>query len=38
MTLIRDADYWYAGVYMVGTTFGCLAAVIAGTALANRFL
>jgi CrcB protein len=38
MALLRDRDYWYAGLYMGGTVFGCLAAVIAGTALANRLL
>ena len=38
MTLLRDSQYVYAGLYMGGTMSGCLAAVIAGTALANRFL
>jgi CrcB protein len=38
MTLIRDAEYWYAGLYMGSTVLGCLAAVVAGTALANRLL
>ena len=38
MTLLRDADYWRAGLYMGGTILGCLAAVIAGTAAANRML
>ena len=38
MTLLRDGDYWYAGLYMGGSTLGCLTAVIAGTALANRLL
>jgi len=38
MTLLRDSQYWYAGLYMGGTMLGCLAAVIAGTALANRLL
>jgi fluoride exporter len=38
MTLIRDADYWYAGLYVGGTILGCLAAVLTGTALANRLL
>jgi CrcB protein len=38
MTLLRDSQYWYAGLYMGGTILGCLAAVIAGTALANRLL
>jgi CrcB protein len=38
MTLLHDSQYWYAGLYMGGTMLGCLAAVIAGTALANRLL
>ena len=38
MTLLRDAEYWYAALYMGGTVLGCLAAVIAGTAVANRLL
>jgi CrcB protein len=38
MTLLRDSQYLYAGLYMGGTILGCLAAVIAGTALANRLL
>ena len=38
MTLLRDSQHWYAGLYMGGTMLGCLAAVIAGTALANRLL
>jgi len=36
--LLGDGEYWYAGVYMGGTVLGCLAAVIAGTALANKLL
>jgi fluoride exporter len=38
MTLLADGEYWYAGLYMGGTVIGCLAAVIAGTELANRLL
>lgn len=38
MTLLRDSQYWYAGLYMGGTILGCLASVMAGTALANRLL
>jgi CrcB protein len=38
MKLLADAEYWYAGLYMGGTIVGCLAAVIAGTALASKLL
>jgi len=38
MRLVWDGEYWYAGLYLGGTILGCLAAVIAGTALANRLL
>jgi fluoride exporter len=38
MKLLGDGEYWYAGLYMGGTILGCLAAVIAGTVLANRML
>jgi len=38
MKLLADGEYWYAGLYMGGTIVGCLAAVIAGTALANKLL
>lgn len=38
MTLLRDSQYWYAGLYIGGSMLGCLAAVITGTALANRLL
>ena len=38
MKLLADGEYWYAGLYMGGTVIGCLAAVIAGTELANRLL
>jgi len=36
--LLGDGQYWRAGLYMGGTVFGCLAAVIGGTALAERLL
>ncbi len=36
--LIWDGEYWYAGLYLGGTILGCLAAVVVGTALANRLL
>ena len=36
--LLGDGEYWYAGVYMGGTMIGCLAAVIAGTAVASKLL
>lgn len=38
MKLLGDGEYWYAGLYTGGTILGCLAAVIAGTALANKLL
>jgi len=38
MALLRDGEYGYAGLYMGGTILGCLAAVMIGTALANRLL
>lgn len=38
MKLLADGEYWYGGLYMGGTILGCLAAVITGTALANRLL
>jgi CrcB protein len=38
MKLLADGEYWYAGLYMGGTIVGCLAAVIAGTALASKLL
>ena len=38
MKLLADGEYWYAGLYMGGTILGCLAAVMLGTALANRLL
>ena len=36
IALLRDGEYGYAGLYMGGTILGCLAAVIIGTAVANR--
>lgn len=36
--LLGEGEYWYAGLYMGGTILGCLAAVVLGTALANRLL
>jgi len=36
--LLRDGEYWYAGLYMGGTIVGCLAAVLTGTALASKLL
>lgn len=38
MALLGDGEYWRAGMYMGGTILGCLMAVIAGTALAERLL
>ncbi len=38
MRLVWDGEYWYAALYLGGTILGCLAAVVAGTALANRLL
>ena len=38
MKLIADGDYWFAGIYVGGSVIGCLAAVIAGTELANRMM
>ena len=37
-TLLGDGDYWHGGLYLGGTILGCVAAVIAGTVLANRLL
>ena len=36
--LLGDGDYWRAGLYMAGTILGCLAAVVAGSAMAGRIL
>lgn len=38
MTLLRDGQYASGAWYLGGTMLGCLAAVLAGTALANRLL
>jgi len=38
MALLRDGDYWRAGLYMGATIAGCLAAVALGTALADQLL
>lgn len=36
--LLGDGEYGPAALYMAGTIIGCLAAVIAGTALAEKLL
>jgi fluoride exporter len=36
--LLGDGEYGWAALYMGGTIAGCLAAVIAGTALAEKLL
>jgi fluoride exporter len=38
VALLNDGDYMRAALYMGGTIVGCVAAVILGTALANRLL
>ncbi len=38
MALLQGGDYWRGALYMAGTIVGCLGAVIAGTAVANRLL
>jgi fluoride exporter len=38
MTLLADGQYWRTGLYAGGTVLGCLAATVAGTAMANRLL
>jgi len=38
MTLLGDGDWLRAGLYMGSTIFGCLAAVMTGTALAGKLL
>lgn len=38
VALLGLGEYWRAAVYMGGTIVGCLAAVVMGTALANRLL
>jgi len=36
--LLGDGEFWWAALYMGGTVVGCLAAVIVGTALAEKML
>jgi CrcB protein len=36
--LLGDGEYWWAALYMGGTVVGCLAAVMVGTALAEKVL
>lgn len=36
--LLGDGEYWWAALYMGGTVIGCLAAVMVGTALAEKVL
>lgn len=38
VALLNDGDYVRAALYMGATILGCVAAVILGTALANRLL
>ena len=38
VTLLHDAEYFRAGLYMAATILGCVSAVVAGTALANKIL
>lgn len=38
MTLLADGQHWRAAFYIGGSVIGCLAAVYAGTSLANRLL
>lgn len=38
VTLLNDGDYARAAVYMGATILGCVAAVILGSALANKLL
>src|SRR6266511_3869902 len=38
VTLLGDGDYLRAAIYMSATILGCVAAVVLGTALANRLL
>ena len=38
MTLLADGEYFRAALYMGGTIGGCLAAVVAGTVIAERLL
>lgn len=36
--LMAAGDYWRAGLYMAGTLVGCIGAVAAGSAVANKLL
>ena len=36
--LLGDGEYWYAGMYAGGTVLGCLAATVAGLAVAGKLL
>ena len=38
VALLTDGEYWRAGLYAGGTVFGCLAATVAGLALAGKLL
>lgn len=38
MTLLSDGEYLRAALYMGGSVGGCLAAVVVGTAVAERLL
>jgi CrcB protein len=38
MTLLTGGEYWRAAAYIGGSGVGCIAAVLAGTALANKLL
>jgi CrcB protein len=38
MTLLAQGDYWRAAWYIGGSVVGCIAAVMAGAALASRIL
>lgn len=37
-TLLAAGDFRRAGLYVAGTVLGCVAAIVAGAALANRLL
>jgi CrcB protein len=38
VALLNDGQLWRAGLYAGGSVLGCVTAVIAGAALANRLL
>ena len=38
VALLNDGQLWRAGLYAGGSVLGCLTAVVAGAALANRLL